>query len=394
MSNALGEQDKGRSREYLFGPISADDVEWAKSALDVNLQMKRQPTRLSDMDKTSTVASETMMSVVHTPEMCVETGGKSMMDLITNVQELSLKLGAEGRQRESLEQQVAQLREQNRQLMEELDKAKQHQEGNEAYYEALEAVKKLDAKDYGQDCEEIMDAIYTTICDAFGPDNKLALLFEDMADIYLKREAKHEMEVQALQKQIDLLSKFEHVLKGEVQPKSKSLDILIDQLQTTREEASKEIGVLRKKLESVQEECGHLERSKQEMERALEEEREEMATKVSFHQERYQKIMKDQGKLLAQLPILKLSATEEAADEEVLRQTGNTTLEQLITALYRKDAEMQKLIKHKNDILQRQQSEINMLGSRIKEWEADAVLWLDYVNHDGNKKRPTAFTAM
>lgn len=232
-----------------------------------------------------------------------------------------------------------------------------------------------------------MDTIYTTICDAFGPDNNLALLFEEMADIYLKSESNHVMEVQCLQKQIEFLSQFENVFKGEVQPTAKSLGTLVEQLKSTKEEAAQEIDALRKKLDRMQGDYAKMEERSKIMEEAFEAEREELNVKIRVHQGKYQQLMRAQAQLLSQLPLLKLTATEEHAEADVLRQTGSSTLEALVSALYRKDAEMQKLIRHKDDILQQQQSTINKLESCVKEWEADAILWLDYVNQNSSKKR-------
>lgn len=380
-------REKNRNREYLFGPISVNDVEWAKSALDANAQVKRHTVKDRDIDRISTADSETIGTCNNLPDVCVQTNGAHIKDLINNIQDLSLKLGAETRQRESLEQQLAQLREQNGQLMAELQKACATGKEAAAYTAAVETINNLDVKEFGHNCEEIMDTIYTTICDAFGPDNNLALLFEEMADIYLKSESNHVMEVQCLQKQIEFLSQFENVFKGEVQPTAKSLGTLVEQLKSTKEEAAQEIDALRKKLDRMQGDYAKMEERSKIMEEAFEAEREELNVKIRVHQGKYQQLMRAQAQLLSQLPLLKLTATEEHAEADVLRQTGSSTLEALVSALYRKDAEMQKLIRHKDDILQQQQSTINKLESCVKEWEADAILWLDYVNQNSSKKR-------
>lgn len=87
--------------------------------------------------------------------MCVQTNGAHIKDLINNIQDLSLKLGAETRQRESLEQQLAQLREQNGQLMAELQKACATGKEAAAYTAAVETINNLDVKEFGHNCEEI-----------------------------------------------------------------------------------------------------------------------------------------------------------------------------------------------------------------------------------------------
>ncbi|GIX61625.1 leucine-rich repeat protein [Babesia caballi] len=381
-------RDKHRNKEYLFGAISADDVEWAKNALDASAQVKRQAAKELDTDRASTVDTDSVPLGENDGEVCVRGKHTNMRELIENVQQLSLKLGAEQRQRESLEQQVVQLREHNRQLMSQLEAADGDREGAEAYAAALRAVKALDVKDYGHNCEEIMDAIYTAICDAFGPDNNLALLFEEMADVYLKAESKHELELQTMQKQIDFLTQFGNVIKEEVQPNAKTLDSLVEQLRATKEEAAAEIGALRSRLQHLGREHELLQRQCREMEQGFEAEREELTVKVTVHQDRYQQLLRDQAQLLSQLPLVKLSATGQPAEDEMLQQTGTSTLEALVSALYRKDAETQRLLRRREETIQQQQSAINKLEAQVKEWEADAVLWLDYVNQSSMRAVP------
>ncbi|GBE59213.1 leucine-rich repeat, putative [Babesia ovata] len=380
-------RDKNRNKEYLFGVISPDDVEWAKNALDDSVQVKRYTAREVDQDRVSTVESETVPALDGLSDECVQTKHTSIKDLIENVQQLSLKLGAEGRQRESLEQQVEQLREQNRQLMSQMEASESNAEAANAYAAALEAIKALDVKDFGQNCEQIMDAIYSVICDAFGPDNNLALLFEEMADIYLKAESKHELEIQAMQKQIDFLTQFENVIKGEVKPNAKTLDSLVEQLKATKEESAAEITALRKQVEYLKSENQRLQKQKKALEQGFETEKQELNVVVRGHQDRYNQMLQDQAQLLSQLPLLKLTPTDRPAEDGVLRQSGTNTLEALVSALYRKDSETQKLVKRKDDVIQQQQSTINKLEARLKEWEADAILWLDYVNQSSAKKK-------
>ncbi|CDR97166.1 hypothetical protein, conserved [Babesia bigemina] len=380
-------QDKNRNKEYLFGVISADDVEWAKNALDDSAQVKRYTGREQDQDRVSTAESETIPALDGPNDECVQSKHTSIKDLVENVQQLSLKLGAEGRQRESLEQQVEQLREQNRQLMSQMETAESNSEAANAYAAALEAIKTLDVKEFGQNCEQIMDAIYSVICDAFGPDNNLALLFEEMADIYLKAESKHELEIQAMQKQIDFLTQFENVIKGEVKPNAKTLDSLVEQLKATKEESAAETSALRKQIEYLKSENQRLQKQKKTVEQNFEAEKQDLNGIIKAHQDRYQQLLQDQAQLLSQMPLLKLTPTDRPAEDGVLRQSGTNTLEALVTALYRKDAETQKLVKRKDDVIQQQQSTINKLEARLKEWEADAILWLDYVNQSNAKKK-------
>ncbi|GFE53063.1 leucine rich repeat-containing protein, putative [Babesia ovis] len=380
-------KDKTRAKEYLFGVISQDDVEWAKNALDTGAQVKRQAFNEQDQDRASTVDSETVQLLDDSADVCVRGEHTSMKDLIENVQQLSLKLGAEGRQRESLELQITQLREQNSQLVAKLNNVESYKRDSDAYTSALSAIKQIDVQSYGQNCEQIMDAIYTAICDAFGPDNNLALLFEEMADIYLKTESKHELEVQAMQKQIDFLTQFENVIKGEVQPNVKTLDALVEQLKNTKEEAAAEIAELQNQREALLQENQLLKMQNKAMAKEFEAEREELNVKASVHQDRYQQMMRDQAQLLSQLPLLKMSPTNQPIEDGVLRQTGKSTLESLVSALYRKDAETQKLLKRKDETIQQQQAKINKLEARVKEWEADAILWLDYVNQSNARNK-------
>ncbi|EDO08000.1 hypothetical protein BBOV_III004370 [Babesia bovis T2Bo] len=373
-------KEKSKTKEYLFGTISADEVEWAKNALDTGAQVKRLGLKDSETDRASTVDSETVQIHTDTTDVCVQNEHTSIKDLIENVQELSLKLGAEGRQRESLELQITQLREHNSQLMAKLNAAESNNKDVDAYTSALATIRKLDVHAAGQNCEQIMDTIYAAICDTFGPENNLALLFEELADVYLKTESKRELEIQALKKQIDFLSRFENVFKGEVQPNAKTLDALVDQLKVSKEEATAEISQLKAQVEALSQDNEDLKTQNKNIVDKFETERDELNVKVSVHQDRYQQMMRDQAQLLSQLPLLKLSPTNQSAEDGVLRQTGKTTLESLVSALYRKDAETQKLLKRKEDIIQQQMSKINKLEARVKEWEADAILWLDFVN--------------
>lgn len=408
--------EPNKYKDYLFGPIDAFDMEWANTVLEYNPGLKLDTKGLNkycgNNTSISTDGSLHTGLLGNTDTDFYEPKGPLISDSLEDglpvvnsslsKPPLDTSAGSGSIDSEKYKDDIKRLETERDELRQELDKVNLERENDKRdaglYREFQKQIRLLetsvsDKMDIREKLEQTIGRIYTLFCESFGADNPLSLTLEEFANLYLKQQSDTQVELASLRSQLKIVNNLDKIINEKnnyeelIQQKVKTIDLLVDQLKTTKSESLEEITRLKDELRDTQTNFDRKLSTVESMCREYEIENQTIYDLLTSTREGFNKLLHDQHELISQLPLatMKNCSGEHAKDyhgEIQLRSVdGKNVLESLVQDLYRRNEDSLAIIYQKDCTIQRLYGMISKLQRNLKEWEHDAILWLDYVEH-------------
>ncbi|AFZ79113.1 hypothetical protein BEWA_019590 [Theileria equi strain WA] len=408
--------ETNKYKDYLFGPIDAFDMEWANTVLEYNPELKLDTRGLNKYSShnlsISTDGGSHTSLIGNTDLDFYESKNHSIPDsLETGLSASNLPLskntsGLDDVHIERYKDDIKRLEAERDALNEELNRVNSERETDKKDANLYRAFQKQiqslnmsihDKLDTREKLEQILGGLYTFFSESFGTDNSLSSILEEFANLYLKQQSDIQVELASMRSQLKIVNDLDKMINKKsnyeemVEQRVKTIDLLVDQLKITKSESSQEINKLKNELVDTQVEFGKKLSNAKSMCKEYETENRIINEMLNSTRNSFNKLMHDQHELISQLPLATLEncngeQTKESRSETQLKSVdGKNILESLVQDLYRRNEDSLAVINQKDHMIQQLYGTISRLQRNLKEWENDAILWLDYVEQSNCK---------
>ncbi|EAN32533.1 hypothetical protein TpMuguga_02g00250 [Theileria parva strain Muguga] len=291
--------------------------------------------------------------------------------------------------------------------------------------------------DSSEKLELLLDHIYAIMSDSFGSDNTLVFYLEKFADLYVNYQNQVKLELASLRSKSEVVDNLDKLVSDKakydklLEQKDNTIESLVEELKNLKAEDTLELNKLKEELENATDELNKMVQENSKMQEDHRSQLDMLNDALKNSKSEYAKLLLDQNQILSQLPLLSLEVsingksnmehTQELLDSLSnfkpdfsksnsdlpfwpasdpnnslgLSDFSNNTskskgfdnfkfLQSMVQSLHKKHEEAVEVISQKDAIIREQQDKICKLQNSVKEWESDAVLWLDYVDQSSS----------
>lgn len=163
-----------------------------------------------------------------------------------------------------------------------------------------------------------------------------------------------------------------------LQQKTNIIDSLVEQLKNFKTESTLETDKLRQKVNDLTREAAVHAQEVLILQERFQKEKAEIDAILNVNRREYKQLLMDQQILLSQIPLANIITTDNLSTLSC--NEAKSQLEFLVPILYQKDASSQQIIQKKDKKIAELTAKVQALDTAIREWEADAVQWLEFVD--------------
>uniref|UniRef100_A0A3B0MRC2 Uncharacterized protein n=1 Tax=Theileria annulata TaxID=5874 RepID=A0A3B0MRC2_THEAN len=291
--------------------------------------------------------------------------------------------------------------------------------------------------DPSEKLEVLLDHVYEIMSETFGTDNTLVFYLEKFANLYVNYQNQVKLELASLRGKTEVVDNLDKLVSDKakydkiLEQKDNTIESLVEELKNLKTEDTLELNKLKEELENKTDELNNMVQENSKLQKEYGSQVDLLNDELKNSKSEYAKLLLDQNEILSQLPLMSLEVASDSnndldQNQELLDSLSNFKpefskfnsdlqfwsvsdpnsslgpddfsnnaskskgfdnfkfLQSLVQSLHKKNEEAVEVISQKDAIIREQQDEISKLQSSVKEWESDAVLWLDYVDQSSS----------